>query len=64
MSAAKFTPGPWRTEVRVIDGRRVTLVLRGYGSLARYMTDERGAPQQFTAAEARAAIAKAAGGAQ
>ena len=57
------TPGPWRTERRRIDGKTVTLVVRGYGSDARYMTGANGSPQHFSAAEARAAIAKAEGGA-
>lgn len=61
--SAQHAPEPWRIERRLINGRRCILVLRGYGSGARYMTDASGRPQQFTPAEARAAIAKATGSA-
>lgn len=63
MNEAKYPQEPWRTERRNIGGRRVTLVVRGYGSKARYMTGANGSPQHFSAADAHAAIAKATGSA-
>ena len=53
----------WRTETRYIGGKRVTLVLRGYGSKVEYMRHDNGLPRHFCKATAQAAIAKATGAA-
>lgn len=62
--SAQHTPGQWRIERHVIDGRRYCCVVRGYGSSAEYMRTRFGAIERFTKeSEASAAIAKATGGA-
>jgi hypothetical protein len=51
----------WRTERRrvKVNGlqRVVSFVLTGYGSAARYITDDSGAPKRHTLGEARAVVA-------
>lgn len=46
----------WRRERRLVEGRFVHFVVCGYGSGARYITNDHGWPKQFTLAEARERI--------
>lgn len=48
-----MTGNVWRRERRLFEGRFVHLVVRGYGSAARYITNDQGVPKHFTLDEAR-----------
>ncbi len=54
-------PPDWRIERRMVrvgsGSKRVCFVLAGYGSNARYVTDDSGAPRPHTLGEARAVVA-------
>lgn len=49
---------PWRLQRRMVDRRRVFLVVRGSGASVRYITNNSGWPKEFSLEGARAAIAR------